>query len=69
MRSEQVYHALAHGHTRFEICQLVFKHVKLIHQRGARFEDTITYTFDHLGTSPARGKNIGVHLSGSNHLS
>lgn len=57
MRSEQVYHALAQGHSRFEICQLVSKQVKLCHRAGARFEDTIGYTFDHLDDRPEQDGN------------
>jgi hypothetical protein len=49
MRSEQVYRALEQGHTRFEICQLVSKGVRVAHKPGSRFEDTINSTFVHLG--------------------
>lgn len=53
MRSEQIHRALAQGHSRFEICQLVSKGVKATHKPGGRFEDTIGHVIVHLGVSEA----------------
>ena len=50
MRSHKIHRALAHGMSRFEICQLVGKGVRATHKRGSRFEDTINDTLEHLGT-------------------
>lgn len=49
MRSEQIHRALAQGHSRFEICQLVSKGVKVTHKPGTRFEDSIGDVLGHLG--------------------
>jgi hypothetical protein len=51
MRSEQIHRALAQGHNRFEICQLVSKGVRVTHKPGARFEDSIGNVLDHLSPS------------------
>jgi hypothetical protein len=48
MRSDHVYRALEHGHSRFEICQLVSKSVKRLHKPGSRFQDTINHTLLHM---------------------
>jgi hypothetical protein len=48
MRSENVYRALEHGRSRYEICQVVSKSVKRLHKPGARFQDTIDYTLLHM---------------------
>ena len=53
MRSEQIHRAMAQGHTRFEICQFVFKGVKVTHKSGTRFEDSIGNVMTHLGLSQA----------------
>lgn len=52
MRSENVYRALEHGRSRYEICQVVSKSVKRLHKPGTRFQDTINYTLLHM-TAPA----------------
>jgi hypothetical protein len=57
MRSEQIHRALAQGHSRFEICQLVSKSVKRVHKIGARFEDTIGYTLEYLGPAHPRSED------------
>jgi hypothetical protein len=49
MRSQKIHRALAHGMSRFEVCQLVAKGVRATHKTGSRFEDTINTTLDHLG--------------------
>jgi hypothetical protein len=54
MRSENVYRALEHGRSRYEICQVVSKSVKRLHKPGSRFQDTINYTLLHM-TGPAEG--------------
>lgn len=41
MRSEQIHIAIAQGNTRFEICSLVSKGLKITHRRGVRFEESI----------------------------
>ncbi len=46
MRSEQIYRALAQGHNRFQICQLVSKGVRVSHKTGTRFEDSISDVLD-----------------------
>jgi hypothetical protein len=56
MRSDQIHRALAQGINRFEVCQLVSKGVKLTHKTGARFEDTINDTLEHLGTHKQQPK-------------
>jgi hypothetical protein len=48
MRSENVYRALDHGRSRYEICQVVSKSVKRLHKPGLRFQDTIDYTLRHM---------------------
>jgi len=53
MRSEQIHRAIAKGNTRFEICQLVSKGVKVTHKPGARFEDSIGNVLGHLGIRDA----------------
>ena len=50
MRSHKIHRALAHGMSRYEVCQLVSKGVRATHKTGSRFEDTINSTLDHLGT-------------------
>jgi hypothetical protein len=50
MRSEQIHRALAQGINRFEVCQLVSKGVKATHHTGSRFEDSINYVLQYLGT-------------------
>jgi hypothetical protein len=52
MRSDNVYRALDHGRSRYEICQVVSKSVKRLHKAGSRFQDTINYTLLHM-TAPA----------------
>ena len=52
MRSENVYRALEHGRSRYEICQVVSKSVKRLHKPGSRYQDTIDYTLVHM-TKPA----------------
>ena len=48
MRSDNVYRALEHGRSRFEICQVVSKRVKRSHRPGSRFQDTINDTLLHV---------------------
>ncbi len=50
MRSEQIHHALAQGHSRFQICQLVSKRIKIAHKSGTRFEDSIGSVLSSLGS-------------------
>jgi hypothetical protein len=61
MRSEQIHRALAKGNTRFEICQLVSKGVKVTHKPGARFEDSIGSVLGHLGLRDAAPRNPTTH--------
>jgi len=58
MRSEQVYRAMEQGRSRFEICQLVFKSVRLLHKPGLRFQDTINSTLVHMGSVAVPGAVI-----------
>jgi hypothetical protein len=44
--------AIAQGNTRFEICGLVSKGLKIMHQRGVRFEDTIGDVLGMLARKP-----------------
>lgn len=53
MRSEQIHKAIAQGNTRFEICSLVSRGLKLTHKRGLRFEDSIGDVLGMLGRRPA----------------
>ena len=53
MRSENVYRAVEHGRSRYEICQVVSKSVKRLHKPGSRFQDTINYTLLHMTNKPA----------------
>jgi hypothetical protein len=53
MLSEQIHCALAQGHNRFEICQLVSKGVRHTHKPGERFEDSIGDVLGHLGSHPS----------------
>jgi hypothetical protein len=50
MRSEQIHRALAQGHSRFQICQLVSKGIKVTHKSGTRFEDSIGSMLSTLGS-------------------
>ena len=50
MRSEQIHRALAQGHSRFQICQLVSKGIKITHKPGIRFEDSIGSILISLGS-------------------
>jgi hypothetical protein len=61
MRSHQIHNALAQGHNRFEICQLVAKGVKHTHKPGNRFEDSIGDVLGHLGSD----RTIIVRVPGS----
>lgn len=49
MRSEQIHRALAQGHSRFQICQLVSKGIKITHKPGSRLEDSIGSILGNLG--------------------
>lgn len=62
MRSENVYRALEHGRSRYEICQVVSKSVKRLHKPGARFQDTIDYTLVHM-TKPAEAPEVAAAKS------
>lgn len=42
VRSQKIHAAIAQGNTRFEICQLVAKGVRITHRQGTRLEDSIT---------------------------
>jgi len=61
MRSEQIHRAISKGNTRFEICQLVSKGVKVTHKPGARFEDSIGNVLGHLGQRQAAPRQAIVH--------
>jgi hypothetical protein len=41
VRSEQIHIAIAQGNTRFEICRLVSRGLKITHKPGTRLEDSI----------------------------
>lgn len=41
MRSSRIHTAIGQGNSRFEICQLVSKGVKITHKPGERLEDSI----------------------------
>lgn len=51
MRSDNVYRAMEHGRSRFEICQVVSKSVRRLHKPGTPFQDTINYTLVHMTAS------------------
>ena len=53
MRSAQIHKAITQGNSRFEICQLVSKGVRITHKNGTRMEDSIGNVLGHLGTHPA----------------
>jgi hypothetical protein len=57
MRSEQIHRALAQGHSRFQICQLVSKGIKVTHKPGTRFEDSIGSVLGSLGPR----KDLPIH--------
>lgn len=52
MRSEQIHIAIAQGNTRFEICSLVSKGLKITHRRGVRFEESIGAVLGMLSRRP-----------------
>ncbi|GGH16824.1 hypothetical protein [Silvibacterium dinghuense] len=54
MRSEQIHRAIAQGHSRFDICQIVGKGIRVIHKPGSRFEDSITAILDQLSEQKGR---------------
>ena len=53
MRSTQIHQAITQGNSRFEICQLVAKGVRITHKGGTRMEDSIGMVLGTLGTHPA----------------
>jgi hypothetical protein len=53
MRSEQVHTAVSRGNTRFQICQLVSKGVRITHKNGTRMADSIGTVLDHLALTVA----------------
>jgi hypothetical protein len=56
MRSEQIHRALAQGHSRFQICQLVSKGIRITHKSGTRFEDSIGSMLSSLGS----GRDLAI---------
>lgn len=50
MRSHQIHRVLAHGYSRYEVCQLVGKDVRAVHRSDSRFEDSINNVLQFLGT-------------------
>ena len=52
MRSKSFHAAIAQGNTRFQICQIVAKGVRITHKHGNRLEDSITTVMGMLKTKP-----------------
>jgi uncharacterized protein YoaH (UPF0181 family) len=50
MRSDQIHRALARGISRYEVCQLVAKGVRVMHKPGTRYEDSINDVLGHLNS-------------------
>jgi len=50
MRSDQIHRALARGISRYEVCQLVAKGVRVMHRPGTRYEDSINDVLGHLSS-------------------
>jgi len=61
MRSEQIHRALEQGHSRFQICQLVSKGIKITHKSGTRFEDSIGSVLSNLGPRRDLPPQLPVH--------
>jgi hypothetical protein len=53
MRSEQVYRAMEQGNTRYEICSLGSKGVRIMHVYGTPLEESIGKVLTLIGTHPA----------------
>jgi hypothetical protein len=53
MRPEQVHTAVSKGNTRFQICQLISKGVRITHRNGTRMADSIGTVLDHLALTVA----------------
>ncbi len=53
MRSDQVYKAIKQGNTRYEICQLGSKGVRIMHARGTPIEESIGKVLTLIGLYPA----------------
>jgi hypothetical protein len=53
MRSQQVYDAIRQGNTRYEICQLGSKGVRIMHANGTPIEDSIGKVLTLIGLHPA----------------
>jgi hypothetical protein len=53
VRSEQVHTAVSQGNSRFQICQLVSKGVRITHKNGTRMADSIGNVLDHLAVTEA----------------
>jgi len=65
MRSEQVHTAVSRGNTRFQICQLVSKGVRITHRKGTRMADSIGTVLDHLAltcATPLPAYSIDTHI-------
>ena len=62
MRSEKIHAAVAQGNTRFEICLLVAKGVRLTHQHGGRLEDSINNVLGMLNPGHAREPFVATPL-------
>ncbi len=63
MRSAQVHKAITQGNTRFEICQLVSKGVRITHKGGTRMEDSIGTVLGSLGSYPAASRRPPLSAS------
>lgn len=49
MRSDKIHLALANGNTRFEICNMIAKGIRVTHTTGMRTEESIDRVLDLIG--------------------
>lgn len=49
VRSEKIHIALAYGNTRFEICNMIAKGMRMTHRNGTRMEDSINRVLGMIG--------------------
>ncbi len=57
MRSDQIHLALSYGNTRYEICNMVAKGIRVTHKSGMRTEESINRVLGLIGP-----KMIGPRL-------
>jgi hypothetical protein len=57
MLSDQIHRALAKGHSRFQVCRMTAKGVKVMHKPGSRFEETISTALEGMSGDSQESKS------------